>query len=179
MNENSIYVFKNVFIVCFLLNAFLWSLTSTNNIFQKILALKFVRSSIIYMGLWHSWNMFVDPYRINSILYANIHFKDGLEIMQEIYHPKKGLFLGGKRSIRDVKYIENILTDKTNLRNGFMDYLISFYTNQYRKTIKQLYIVQEYGVVGDFFSKNKSNTGPVKIKFICGSPKNDISKSDK
>ena len=97
----------------------------------------------------HSWNMFADPYRVNSIFYVNIHFKDNKEIMQEVFNPYKGRFLDKKICIRDVKFVE---------------------------TIDQIYLVQEYVVLSDFYLKKDI---PTKTKFLYGWPNNDIDKFNK
>lgn len=173
MNE---YVLKNVFILAFLLIIFTWSLTNNNNIFKKIILIKLFKSNIIYYGLWHSWNMFVDPYRINSIIYANIHFKDNTEIMQEVFNPYKGQFLDGKPCIRDVKYIENILQTENGISDFLLIYLKKYFTTKFSKTISQIYLVQEYATVSDFYSKKAI---PIKTKFIRGWPNNDIDKLNK
>lgn len=170
MNE---YVFKNIFIATFLLIIMTWSLSNENNIFKKITSIKFLRTNILFYGLWHSWNMFVDPYRVNSIFYVNIHFKDNKEIIQEVFNPYKGRFLDKKICIRDVKFIENILDKTNNINTSFLKYLTRYFTVKFGKTIDQIYLVQEYGVVSDFYLRKNI---PTKTKFLYGWPNNDIDK---
>ena len=171
------YLLKNIFILTFLFICIVYSLSNTNNIFKRVILIKIFNSNILYYWLWHSWLMFTDPYRVNSIIYANIYFKDNTEIMQDVFNPYKGEFLGGGSCIRDVKYIESILGDTQNHINAsFLTYLKTYFANKFNKPIKQIYLVQEKCELEDFYSKTKRINKKKITKFLCGLPNNDINK---
>ena len=72
--------------------------------------------------------------------------------------------------------MENVLDKTNNISASFLEYLKKYFTKKFRKTIDQIYLVQEYVVLSDFYLKKDI---PTKTKFLYGWPNNDIDKFNK
>lgn len=156
IDDYTFYVIKNVCIVIFLLNCWFWTLANNNNIFQKILSLSLLREYVLYFGLWHGWNMFINPSRTNSLLYANIVFFDGTEELIEIFNPANKFFLNTKSNMRDVKYMENIIYDNNNYIKPMFCSFLCDYAEKGRKRVRSITLLHNYTIVEDFFNRYKN-----------------------
>lgn len=154
IDDHTFYIIKNVAIVLFLLNCWFWTIANNNNIFQKILSLSLIKDYILYFGLWHGWNMFINPSRSNSLLYAHVKFYDQSEKLIEIFNPKKRIFLDRKASMRDVKYSENIIHDTSNyIKPIFCDFLSDYIIKKELKWAKSITLLHNYTMIEDFFHR--------------------------
>ena len=156
IDNYTLYIIQNILIVLFLLNCWFWTLTNNNNIFQKILSLPLIRDYVLYFGLWHGWNMFINPSRTNSLIYANVKFFDNSEKLIEIFNPAKRFFLGTRSNMRDVKYMENIIFDNNNyIKPMFCDFLADYAGKSEGKFVQSMVLLHNYTIVEDFFTKYK------------------------
>lgn len=154
ITDHTFYTLKNIAIVLFLLNCWFWTLANNNNIFQKILSFPLIREYILYLGLWHGWNMFINPSRSNSLLYANVKFFDDSEKLVEIFNPIKKTFLDKKMNMRDVKYAENIIYDQANyIKPMLCDYLCGYIGKKENKWVESIVLLHNYTLVEDFFHR--------------------------
>lgn len=157
IDNYTFYVMKNIFIVLFLLNCWFWTLANNNNIFQKILSLSIIRDQVLYLGLWHGWNMFINPSRTNSSLYANIIFYDNTSKILEIFNPIKNIFLDTKLNMRDLKYCENIIQDTNNyIRPMFCQFLSDYSETGGLVRVKSIALLHNYRMVEDFINRHET-----------------------
>lgn len=166
IDYNILYVLQNVFIVLYLMLCWTWSLANQNNIFQKIIALKFFKEHIMYLGLWHSWNMFINPTRYNFIIYALVIMQDGEERLEHIYYPAINIILEKCIYVRDTKYMESMVND-TYLQPFFAEFAFNYFNKKY-SAIKKVKIIYTYEATKDFFTNKKQSES---MKILCEYPK--------
>ena len=158
IDDHTIYIVKNIAIVLFLLNCWFWTLTNNSNIFQKILTLSLIKEYILYFGLWHGWNMFINPSRSNSLLYAHVKIYGQDEKLIEIFNPKTRIFLDRKATMRDVKYSENIIFDTSNyIKPMFCDFLADYLLKKQGQWVESVTLLHNYTIIEDFFYRIKNN----------------------
>ena len=129
----------NSFILIYILFAISWSIDGF--FYGKHLIHKYLMSTICYLGLWHSWNMFSSPSQNNDSLSMELFFDDNSSQIIEIFATKnKKTFLGKKATVRDVKFVENLIynTSFTEMvRLSFAKFLIQKFN---KRVVKVTYI---------------------------------------
>ena len=144
-------VITNAFIVIYICVAWYWS--HPDNPAAKIIFIPLIRPIVLYLGLWHSWSIFINPTRHNNTIVANIELDDDTKERHIVYDPNAGFFMGKRATVRDVKYIENLCLEKPLARHlvpHVKDYFLRI-----GKVVKNIDLVLEIEVTSTFNSKDK------------------------
>lgn len=156
ISDYTYYLIINIIIILYLLICFTWSLSNQNNILQKLIALPLVKNNILYFGLWHSWNMFVNPTRMNTVLYASITLRNGKDELVTVFDPTQNIFIDDDMTIHDKKYIEHVINDN-NIRSCFIEFLFQYYNIKYDFQISKILLIHNFKMIPDFFTKINTN----------------------
>jgi hypothetical protein len=152
---------KTIFVIIFLFYIIYWDNPQHYIIKKYIDKTRFI---LWYLGLWHSWNMFRNPYHNNKTIIANIVYIDDTTQSYILYDPEYNTFLDKPITSYDTKILDNFINDtkNQNIRKMLCDYLVKNYFNK-TSAVKSLEIMIEYE---DILLPNKQQTDPIKLESV-------------
>jgi len=142
------YFFYNIFIVIFLFFIIFWVKPKHYIIDVFLNKIRFI---FWYLGLWHAWNVFVNPPRNNKIVYIKKKFENKEEQTEILYSPLDFRFLNRNKKHLDIKFMDNFFN------NDYVKQLMGNYIISKDNQIKEIEFIIESTEVPNLLTKSMTN----------------------
>lgn len=144
--DNICYIFYTFCIITYLIYCFYWF---DCRHYIVCWALKKINPIIVYLGLWHGWNMFSVPYHTNHSIFVSIEYKNNIIERFLLYTPGISMFLDRKLDSPIVRYIDNLFSDELKITKYCLSrYLYNKY-NTKDKSIKKIQLIMQEDPIND------------------------------
>ncbi|MBM4003604.1 MAG: hypothetical protein FJ295_10000 [Planctomycetes bacterium] len=122
----------DLFVAAYLLAAWAWNLPDSYLLKRAIAPW---RSAILYLGLWHGWNMFApEPLMVNRRWEAWLSFADGSQAIWRPPHCSELGWFAAFLEVRDRKFLDNLAQESMRfLRPAFCEYLARAFSSWQRQ----------------------------------------------
>lgn len=104
--------------------------------------LKYSRKAIVYLGLWHTWAVFSNPWKANRTLLLDVEYDTGEKEIFNLFDCENMIFFDRKSDTFDEKYAESLFLCK-QVRSNFVYYIKSYIEKSENKKIKKIEFVEE------------------------------------
>ena len=144
--DNICYIFYTFCIIAYLLYCFYWF-----DCRHYIVCwwLNLINPLINYLGLWHGWNMFSVPHRINHSIFVSIEYDNSVEERFLLYCPGIPMFLDRKLDSYIIRYVDNLFgNDMKITKYCLVRYLYNMY-NKETKAIKKIQLILQEEKITD------------------------------
>jgi hypothetical protein len=125
----------DLFLAAYLLVAWAWNLPDGYLLKRAIAPL---RSVILYLGLWHGWNMFApEPLMVNRRWEAWLSFDDGGQAIWRPPHCGELGWFAAFLEVRDRKFLDNLAQESMRfLRPAFCEFLARAFSRRERQVVR-------------------------------------------